>query len=255
MKFTLPNIKRIAYWFSISFGILLVLFLIVDNIVLPMYVQRDNVTVIPDVVGMKLNDAVEVLKAQHLKPIQADLKNDLKYPIGAVCAQNPPPGSTVKYGRGIYLSISGGDPKVIVPAIIGKSIRDANFALERFRLKAGEIQYQTSSEVPENVVISQSITQGALVAAGSRIDLVISLGNTADKVPVPSIVRKSLTEATEILTKAGLKVGIMTQQESKNLLPNTVIDQFPRAGELVAKGRAVDLFVSIKAEQSTTREN
>jgi beta-lactam-binding protein with PASTA domain len=42
---------------------------------------------------------------------------------------------------------------------------------------------------------------------------------------------------------ARLKVGNITFQSSFDLLPNTVVDQFPRAGEMVNEDQAVDLFV------------
>jgi beta-lactam-binding protein with PASTA domain len=38
-------------------------------------------------------------------------------------------------------------------------------------------------------------------------------------------------------------VGNITYQLSYELIPNTVVEQFPRAGETVTGGQKVDLFV------------
>jgi beta-lactam-binding protein with PASTA domain len=57
------------------------------------------------------------------------------------------------------------------------------------------------------------------------------------------VVGKTLAEAEKILAATGLKVGIVTYQPSFDLLPNTVVDQFPRAGDPVTPGQEIDLFV------------
>jgi beta-lactam-binding protein with PASTA domain len=222
---------------------------------MPAIVQKDAITTIPNVIGSKKIDAFEILLTRGLKPIESETRKDEKYPFGTVTAQNPSPGTDVKVGRGVYLTISGGETQISMPLLVGRSIRDATFALERFRLQLGNVQYQTSPDVPENVVISQSVDEGSYVSIGATIDVVVSLGSSTDKVPVPDLIRKSLSEAETKILKVGLQVGVITQQTNQTLLPNTVIDQFPRAGELVIKGRNIDLFIAVKPEKSSPFEN
>ena len=68
-----------------------------------------------------------------------------------------------------------------------------------------------------------------------------SLGMTSDR---------EETEAEKLLIGARLKVGNISFQPSFDLLPNTVVDQYPRAGEMVNGGQAVDLFI-VKAGKPT----
>jgi beta-lactam-binding protein with PASTA domain len=54
---------------------------------------------------------------------------------------------------------------------------------------------------------------------------------------------KTLSEAEAILQVNGLRRGNVSYAASTDLLPNTVIEQFPRKGEIVQKDQPVDLVV------------
>jgi serine/threonine-protein kinase len=125
----------------------------------------------------------------------------------------------------------------------GKSVRDARFALERNGLKLGATTYDYSESFPENTIIDQSAAADSRIPKGAFIGVTVSKGRASQEITVPSVVGKSLSEAETILKTAGLKVGIVTSQPSFELLPNTVVDQFPRAGEPAKVGQEIDLFV------------
>jgi serine/threonine-protein kinase len=71
----------------------------------------------------------------------------------------------------------------------------------------------------------------------------VSRGRRLDAIPVPDVIGRTLAEAERILTEAGLTLGQVTYQASFDLIPNTVVEQYPRVGEAVAVGSAVALFV------------
>jgi beta-lactam-binding protein with PASTA domain len=50
-------------------------------------------------------------------------------------------------------------------------------------------------------------------------------------------------------------MGAVTLQPNFELLPNTVIDQYPKAGSMAAFGHQIDVFVSTKGEVPTEAEN
>ena len=76
-----------------------------------------------------------------------------------------------------------------------------------------------------------------------RVDVTVSLGPLSQSVIVPSLVGRSLSEAKSVLDSAGIVVGNITYMASADLLPNTVLEQYPRAGDLVQHGQAIDLVV------------
>ncbi len=245
-----PILKRTA----IAAGIAIVLFFLMDDIVMPRYVQQGETTKVPNVVGMTVDEALRVLSESGLNGKQAEIRPDKHFPEGTVAVQTPLPDAEVKFGRGVYLTVSGGETLIMVPGLRGKSVRDATLTLERFGLQLGLVTYQVSTNFPENTVMDQSVAEGTNVRAGFQINVVASQGPSADRVPIPNLTRKPLAEAERILLQNGLKPGTITFQVNNNLLPNTVIDQYPRPGGFAALGQAIDLFVSQKGDAKTNLE-
>jgi beta-lactam-binding protein with PASTA domain len=224
-------------------GALIVLILLGDNVVMPWFVSRGGTVEVPGVVGLRFERAQAVLDSLGLQARQSEVRPDLKYPLGTVVGQVPNMGSKVRAGRRVYLAISGGEPVVDVPTLKGRSLRDAKFTLERMGLALGSTTYVPSEEFPPNTVVDQGSEPGARIRQGSAISVVISQGKVTDRITVPELLGKILPEAEKILAQRGLKVGNISYQENLELLPNTVLAQYPRGGELVGLGQPVDLFV------------
>jgi eukaryotic-like serine/threonine-protein kinase len=244
------NWKKLIKPAGITLGILVVFLLLMNDVVMPLYTEQGRTTKVPSVVGLTVDQAKDVLTKADLTPRVAETRPDKEYPIGDVAVQNPAAGSEVKFGRGVYMTVSGGEPLVMVPTLRGKSLRDARFTLDRTALAVGKITYQQSDEFPENTIIDQSITDGTQVKNGTRIDLTVSQGRNSNNMPVPNVTLKSLTEAQKILGDSGFKVGTITYKVSTDLLPNTVVDQSPKAGELQSLDQPVNLVVTQQSEQS-----
>jgi eukaryotic-like serine/threonine-protein kinase len=224
-------------------GGLLLTFVLMNYVVLPMYVNQSSRLAVPRVVGLTVEEARAALDSTRLVAVEGETKPDPSYPVGTVSFQNPLPGAVVKEGRRIYLTVSGGDVQVPVPLLRGKSVRDARFALERNGLKLGATTYDYSESFPENTIIDQSAAADSRIPKGAFVGVTVSKGRASQEIMIPSVVGKSLSEAESILKAAGLRVGIVTSQPSFELLPNTVVDQFPRAGEPAKVGQEIDLFV------------
>lgn len=245
LKHRLINLaKRLALFAAV----ILVLMVVFDMVIMPLYVEQGKTTEVPNVVGMPVDSALRYLSDADLDPKRAEVRFDRQYPESTIAAQNPAPGSVVKYGRGVYLTISSGEPMAEVPSLRGRSLRDASLALEGVGLKAGHTVYQVSLEFPENTVIEQSVMEGTRVPVRTAVHLTVSQGPSADRVPVPNVLNRSLSDAERIILQSGLVVGTITYEVSLDLLPNTVIDQAPKSDSFLAQGSPVDLFVSKKPE-------
>jgi serine/threonine-protein kinase len=229
--------------FLITVGSFLGFFILMNYILLPAYVNHGSRVTVPGVIGMSYEAAQKTLEDSGLRFVQGDTRPDPAFAPGLVVQQNPPPHAEVKVGRRVYLTLSGGEVEVPVPSLRGRSLRDARFALERFGLKLGSVQYDTSDTFPENTIIDQSSPADMRVTKGISINIVVSKGRLLTESQVPLVVGKTVPEAERMLNDAGLKVGNITYQQSFDLVPNTVVDQFPRPGEAMTPGQAVDLFV------------
>lgn len=246
--------KARAKTWAIVLAAILVLAGVVDEIIMPLYTQQGRTTVVPDLLGLPVEQALGLLRKQGLEGKTAEVREDKRYPEGTVAAQNPPFGSVVKFGRGVYITVSGGAPLISVPALRGRSLRDATLTLEQLGLKVGDLRYQVSQDFPENTIVEQSLPEGEQVVSRTPVSLVVSQGPSADRLPIPSVVRTSLSEAERIVLTAGFTIGNISYQVNLELLPNTVIDQYPRPGGFASRGRAIDLFVAQKPDTVTPAE-
>ncbi|MBX2992765.1 MAG: PASTA domain-containing protein [Bacteroidetes bacterium] len=229
--------------FLVAMMSLIAAFLLLNYVVMPWYVYHGGTLSVPDVTMMQYEEALKVLDDAGLVGIEGDRVLDNAHPIGGVITQNPAPGSIVKYGRHVYLTVCGGEVQVLVPQLRGRSLRDARFALERDGLVLGDIEYAASNQSPENTIISQSITHAARVKRGTIVGVVVSAGKPDRSVEIPNLFGKSISEAIKLLARYGLKVGNITYQVNIELLPNTIVDQYPQAGAAADSGKTVDLFV------------
>jgi beta-lactam-binding protein with PASTA domain len=222
----------------------LALFFLLNDVALPLYVNHGGTLSVPDVSGLPLADARAQLEGAGLQPVEADTRPDPDHPTGTVIYQNPPAQALVKHGRRVYLTLSGGEAMAIVPQLRGRSMRDAKFALERYGLQLGSISFEPSTLYPENTIVAQSLLADSRIGRGSRVNITVSSGGGAGGgISVPNLVGKTVNEAEKILQSQGLNVGNITYQLSYELIPNTVVEQFPRAGESVTGGQKIDLFV------------
>lgn len=243
--------KKFYAWCAILIG----LFSLVNWVVMPWYVHDGGTVTVPDVVGMQSSAAKDVLDTAGLQFELGGTKSS-KLATNTVLAQNPEAGSIVKHGRRIYMILSGGSEKVQVPNLIGHSQREAQFMLERVGFRLGTVTSDSSSEFPQNVVMSQSIQPGGMSTTGSSISIVVSSGPVeAGEVSVPNLVGRPLSEAQRLILNSNLVLGNISFQPSKKLVPNTVLEQYPRAKDIVPKGTAVNLYVSSIGQQTQGPEN
>ena len=236
----------------IIFTAILVILLLLDFLLLPWWVSKEE-TKVPKVVGMNEQEAVAILEDHDLNPIISDTTFNESFPKGAIALQRPEEGSTVKVGRRVYLFISGGEPTVLVPMLKGKSVRDAKFALERIGLKLGTVE-QVPSSNPKNMIFDQEYVEGTPIKKGQTVGVSLSSGIETGEISVPDLIGKSLMEAGKVLTDSSLRIGKLNYQISFSLLPNTIIDQYPSKGYKLNPGDAVDLFVTKSGKDQIQNE-
>ncbi|MGN0327055.1 MAG: Stk1 family PASTA domain-containing Ser/Thr kinase [Lachnospiraceae bacterium] len=106
-------------------------------------------------------------------------------------------------------------------------------------------EYQESSTVAANLVISASAKEGEMLLPGSEVTLQISSGTNG--VPIPDVTGLSRAEATAQLEREGFVVAI-SQANSDTVARDQVIEQSPAAETPVARGTTVSLVISLGSE-------
>jgi serine/threonine-protein kinase len=228
--------------------------LLFDKVLMPWYVKRGEVTVLPKVVGKQVDDAMKILKDAGYEPIKYETQFDDKAKEGVIIRQTPEGGDETKPGRKVYLIVSGGKEMVIVPNLIGQSLRDARILLVKANLDLNKQEMAFSDSIASGMVLGQSPPAGTKISSDQKVNITVSSGSRAGKVEVPNVTDIMLSEA--ILRLGNIKLGV----GAHNFIPsdkksNTVVDQSPKAGEFVTEGSYIDLWISQEKVIPPVNEN
>lgn len=219
----------------------LFLFLL-DAVIMPAYTNYDEGVTVPDVSRVSLSEAQERLSSFGLRYEVSDRRSNAAYPADYVIDQTPSAAEIVKPNRKVYLTVNTvANPTVKVPNVVNLSLRNAKIQLENYGLRVGTISYESSRF--KNSVLRQSVPAEKVIPKGSSVDLAVSDGLGEKMVLIPNIKGLRLAEAQQKLQKAGLRVGEIRFQPSKEVAPNVILDFEPRKKQVV-EGETLKLIVS-----------
>ncbi|WP_076790407.1 PASTA domain-containing protein [Chlorobium sp. KB01] len=223
---------------------------IFDKLIMPFYVSQGSVRVVPDVTEMPYEDAVRKLRHAGF---EAKKSYYVKYLSGidsnVVISQMPEAGLEVKPGRNVYLVLNRRDkPTFPMPDFQGRPEFDARQAAARMELTLEGVQMSpVTNPEDDGKVLSQSVPPQTVVSSGTALSLIIGRYQESSeglrKVVVPDVLGMSLSQASQVITEAGLNSGKIITEYSAILVPNTVISQKPAVGSYVAPGQQVELTV------------
>ncbi|MEO0366979.1 MAG: PASTA domain-containing protein, partial [Pseudomonadota bacterium] len=196
---------------------------------------------VPDVTNLPSADATQALADVGLIVGETTQVVDVNVAVGGVVSQDPEPGTLVPAGAAIDLVISLGPDGVPVPDIVGLQQTSAESVVTTAGLTVGVISTRVDTVIPEGEVISQSRTPGEIVAPGTTLDFLVSLGPSAI---VPDVTGLSENDAAATLVAARLAVGNVSTQPDLNVPAGAVISQNPAAGATVNPGTTVDIVIS-----------
>lgn len=231
----------------VAFGIAFILLL--DFIIMPSYTNYNEGVTVPDVTKISLDEASALLDEYGLRHEVLDRRANSAYPGDYIIDQSPSAQQIVKPNRKIYLTVNTATtPQTVVPDVVNMSLRNAEIQLENHGLTVGTKSYESSRF--RNTILRQSVAAGDSVARGTVVNLAVSDGLGSRVVQVPDVVGLRLSEAQQTITKAGLRVGEVRFQPSREFTPNTVLSFSPNEEELT-EGESLQLIV---AERFDARE-
>jgi len=220
--------------------------LLFNNIILPLYVNWNDEIRVPSLTHTDLQQAKKILRERKLQSTVKDTIYRRDIPSGFIMDQHPEAGQMVKENRKIQLTISLPPEKLEMPDLIAITERQATIALDRLGLILAPILTDSSDLFEKTVIMEQSFPAGLPVAPGDTITLTVSLGKRNLKKTMPDLLNKGLEEARRILQHEGFSIGEIKYTASDELLPNTVVSQSEDAGKIFPKERQiiVDLIIT-----------
>lgn len=195
----------------------------------------------PDLTGMPLPRAE--LEAQRLG-LERKTRSafSLSVPRGSVIRQDPAPGSTVRVGDTIELTVSKGENSAAMPDAVGKQLKAVRGPLDDASIKV-VVESVYSEAIANGVVMSQYPDPGVVLRGGEVARFEVSKG--AERRPVPQVVGLSPASAAFVLGESGLTLGELTLVEDPQVPQGAVAATTPAEGTAAPKGAAVQLHISI----------
>ncbi len=236
--------RRLTFWVGIPFVVLVILYLIGNDIVMPVVTRHGDEFALPDLTDLSLPEAEMKLEQIDLKYEVTSEQYSPGKEKGVVLNQFPIGGTKVKTGRVIKLVTSLGQKLVPIPNLSGESVRQAILDLETAGMHLGEIAWAFSDTMPEKVVVFSYPASGTQIPMGSPVNLMVNRGRASSFTYMPKVIGLSLDEAKRQLEDKSLKVGIITYRTDENYLPETVLEQSESEGTELDVNTEIDLVVS-----------
>lgn len=216
----------------------------VQMALLPETVARSQLTRVPDVSGMELDDAAQAGEDEGYSVIVGAHEHNADVGAGQVVYQVPSPGTYHPRGDSIWVLMSLGPGQVVLPDMAGIEPDLAESILLQLGLESSSPRTESSDLYPQGVVIGTIPPAGTTVESQQVVTLVLSRGGAM--VAMPNVGGLELGAARDTLEVHGLTVGEISSIDAgraPGAARTVVVDQEPAAGQRIREGSAVRLFL------------
>ena len=236
--------KKFYLNLGIAFVVTILLLVAVFSL-LKSYTRHGEAYLIPDLTGMTMDELRQnhSLEIFNLNIIDSVFDNSLL--PGSVIMQNPSPGSKVKEGRNIYITVVSVVPKMsVMPELKDLTVRQAVTTLKSNGIHLRRLIY--IKHFAENSILGQyfdgdTLLAGTEILEGSEIDLVVGLGRN-QKAKVPFVIGLTADQAHDALQMAFFNYGSEFILGTPDPRHNRVYRQFPPWNEELYPGDSITLY-------------
>ena len=220
-----PLLKHLTLMLAVSLAILVIVLLLVK-----LYARQGKEFVLPDMVGSDIED-MRSDASLSVEYVIVDSVFNEHDPGGRILTQDPKGGTMVKKGRKVYLTITSYTAdKTYLPDLCDLSLRQAVSQLYSMGLQGGTLRFVESPD--RNAVLSLSqngrtLQAGQEVNRGSRIDMVVGLGDEGGFAMVPFVIGKTAKEARREILSASMNVDREVFDAGANRANAVVYRQVP----------------------------
>ncbi|AJA90621.1 hypothetical protein OY14_00305 [Borreliella chilensis] len=165
-------------------GLLLVIFgsLIVSFAIFFMVLENKEITVVPNLYSLTIEDAIVELQKKELIPHIEFKFSSSVLDKGKVIEQGPKPGTALRHDNKVTIFISKGAVINRVDSFIGKNIDDVVTNLKANSFDNSKLLYrivnplEVESELPKGIIIRQSPSPGSQISSLTDLQFLVSKG-------------------------------------------------------------------------------
>ena len=195
---------------------------------------------VPYLIGKTQEEAQKQIAS--LKLITEILReNNDKIPEGQVISQTPPGGTMMERENIIKLTISIGKEEILIPYLIGKTIKEATKELSQIGIELIVVEEEGTDKYPPDTIIAQEPRAGEKIKEDRQIKVKIS--TEPEKIEVPDLVGLTEKEALKILERKGLTLKILEEKNSI-MEKGLIIEQKPEGNMAIQEGEEISVIIS-----------
>jgi beta-lactam-binding protein with PASTA domain len=215
---------------------------------------------VPKFVGMAPADAERLAIENGLLFRVDDRFYSADVPEGRIVSQVPQAGARVRRGWRVRVAQSLGRQRVVIPSVIGQSMRAAEINLGRRGLAVGNVAVAQVPGFPPDQVIAQSPTPNAADVATPKVNLLMTppQEQAEQAFVMPNLSGRALSDVEKMISDAGFQIGkvavippvAQTSNPAQNghalkpLPTDKVVRQVPAAGQKIISGATIGLEVT-----------
>lgn len=188
--------------------------------------NESQYTKMPDVTGLSINDAIELLTKNNLH-YKITYEDSNIYIKDAVCRQSVDAGTRIERFSTVGITVSNGFPK--------PTAAETTSADETESPAAGEEESSTEQKEPSSTPSGNS---GGLNPSQEIKEV------TPGSCKVPDLTGVWESNAESVISGAGLKLGKIYYEKHEGTERGKIFFQNVKAGDSVASGTAIDVWVS-----------
>lgn len=245
-------------------GVVVVVLIVGAMIFLNVVTQHNKELVVPDLSNLSVDEARAEAELNKMVIDVTDSVFVKRMRRGAVYRQNPAPGSKVKEGRRISLTINAVNAKKItMPNLVGFSMRQAKAELLSRGLVLGKLIYiqdMATNNVLKQLYHNNEIEPGTMIESESVIDLVVGLNGHDFATYVPDVLGLKCISAVDAVHDNSLNISKLrfdkTVKDYDDSLNAMVYRQVPEPSDSVHvnMGEDVTLYLTMDVNKIPLRE-
>ncbi len=222
--------------FGLFAAVLCVALAIVLLIAFSIVLRGPEKVMVPDVRNMELADALVKLQERELYPRLTLRFTDNPQDKNTILEQSPEPGSIVKAGRRIKLTVSKGAVLDKIENYVGKDLEAVKlqlqtlFSASKALVTVRDPPLYRFDDSAAGTILEQKPLPGEQISGPTVLELVVSKGPESLKDKVPDFSGQSISDAIATVENSPFTVDFSMRAAKAGEPQGKVVEQQPKAG-------------------------
>lgn len=234
-------------------GAIIVFMVVVGFAAFFLTLRGSEETMVPDVRGVDLPSALVKMQDKELYPRISLRFTDDPQDKGRIVEQKPLPGTIVKAGRRIQLTVSRGPVVDKVENYVGQDLNDVKthlmtlFASTRPLVTIKEPPIYIFDKAAAGTVLEQKPPEGTQIDGPVALEVWVSRGPEKAQITVPDFRGQSYQDALLHIEKSNVAVVFSMRKADGREKAGTVVSETPEPGTRMAPSGKIQLTVTAPA--------